>query len=158
MGGIGRDLSSELEAEGPFRVHDVTPVPEGAGQLRLDGNTLDWIALGALASQTLAGVNGDVEKAELRSVLFAEMLVTNNTFREAPHVFLATAVTLHGNVFEAAGAGFDAPGLGFVAAAVASATGNLGPDRKRMGSDIFAELVVHGDARANAGNARMTII
>jgi hypothetical protein len=103
--GTDRDPDSEVHAELPFRFHDVQEVPDGAGRLRLDGNVLDWISLGAQASRALASTNGDVAAAELLPALFAEMLVTNNTFRDAPHILLATAVTVHGNVFERAVAG-----------------------------------------------------
>ncbi len=153
-----RDLGSEIKAESPFRVHDVESVPDGAGRLRLDGNVIDWVSLGAAAARSLAEQNGSVVAAELRRVLFAEMLVTNNTFRDAPHIFLATAATVHGNVFERAAGSPQAPRLGFVAAAVASVTGNLGPDRRLLDTDLNAELVVHGDDRAEAANARLTIV
>ncbi len=65
---------------------------------------------------------------------------------------------MHGNVFERGVNGDQAPRLGFVAASVASATGDLGPDRRLLGTDRNAELVLHGDDRAEAGNARLTII
>ena len=154
----GRDLPNEEKAESPFRVHDVQQVPAGSGRLRLVGNVLDWVSLGADASRSLAASNGDVAAAGLQPVLFAEMLVTNNTFRDAPHVFLATATTIHGNVFERAVRGTRAPRLGFVAASVASATGNLGPDRRLLDTDLNAELVLHGNDRAEAANARVTIV
>jgi photosystem II stability/assembly factor-like uncharacterized protein len=158
FGGGDRDLASEVRAESPFRFHDVEQVPDGSGRLRLDGNVVDWVSLGAAAARSLAEQNGSVRAAELQRILFAEMLVTNNTFRDAPHIFLATAATVHGNIFERAVSGAEAPRLGFVGTAVASATGDLGPDRRSLGSDRNAELVLHGDDRAEAGNARLTII
>jgi hypothetical protein len=153
----GRSLADEVTAESPFRVHHVATVPAGSGRLQIDGNVLDWMALQAEAAKALAGAGGDIVKAELRSVLFAELLVTGNTFRDGPQVFLATAATVAANVFEIAVAGDAAPRVGFVASGVASATGNLGPERAAVGA-ANAELVVHGDDRAEAGNARLTIV
>ncbi len=153
----GRSLPDEVKAESPFRLHDVVTVPGGSGRLRLDGNVLDWLGLGAEAARSLAEHNGDVTQAELLPVLFAELLVNGNTFRSAPHVLLATATTITGNVFETSGEGATAPRLGFVASAVASATGNLGPEGSAVGVPD-AELVLHGNAAAQAGNARLTIV
>jgi len=161
LGGPGRNPAAELAAESALRGHAVNSTWGGSGRLQLDANALEWIGLGSDAAIRLAQVAGDVVKAQLTGIAFAEVLLTNNTFSGGPQAVLGETVSISGNVFGYGAppvAGAAASRLGFVASEAGAATGNLGPSRAGRATDAIAELVLDGADRGASGNVRMNVV
>jgi len=158
LGGPHRDIDADATAEQFVLATDgkVGIVPDGSGRMRLEGNVLGWLGIGTEQAK-LIGAGEDVETA-MQGLLFAEVMISGNTFTSAPHAVVAGAVTAHGNVFELGrwANEFEILRIGFAESSVVAATGNLGPVPE---NEQLGRLVIRGDVNAAAAeaNARLSV-